>query len=123
MAWGWTALAASIAFEVAGTLLLRMSEGFTRLVPAAFAMLACRVCFAFAGVAMLACRVCFAFAGVAMRYIPLAVVHAIRAGVGIALVAIIAVVWLGESMSALKVAFLAMILVGAVGLHLVSEPC
>ena len=81
-----------------------MSEGFT----AAFAMLACRGC--------------FALAGVAMRYIPLAVVHAIRARVGIALVAIIAVVWLGEAMSALKVAVLAMILVGAVGLHLVSEP-
>ena len=108
MAWAWTALAVSIAFEVAGTLLLRMSEGFTRFVPAAFAMLAYWAC--------------FAFAGIAMRYIPLATVYAIWAGVGIALVAVIAVLWLDEPMSALKVVFIGMILVGAVGLHLVSEP-
>ena len=108
MGWAWTALGVSIVFEVTGTLLLRMSEGFTRLVPAAFAMLAYWAC--------------FAFAGIAMRYIPLAVVYAIWAGLGIALVALIAVVWLGEAMSPLKAVFLAMILVGAVGLHLVSEP-
>ena len=108
MAWAWTALAASIVFEVTGTLLLRMSEGFTRLVPAAFAMLALWAC--------------FAFAGIAMRYIPLAVVYAIWAGLGIVLVSVIAAVWLGEAMSPLKLAFIAMILVGAVGLHLVSEP-
>ena len=71
---------------------------------------------------MLAYWACFAFAGIAMRYIPLAVVYAIWAGVGIALVAVIAVLWLDETMSALKVVFLGMILVGAVGLHLVSEP-
>ena len=40
MAWAWTALAVSIAFEVAGTLLLRLSEGFTRIAPAVGAMLA-----------------------------------------------------------------------------------
>ena len=108
MAWAWTALAASIVFEVTGTLLLRMSEGFTRLVPAAFAMLAPWAC--------------FAFAGIAMRYIPLAVVYAIWAGLGIVLVSVIAAVWLREAMSPLKLAFIAMILVGAVGLHLVSEP-
>ena len=104
----WTALAVSIAFEVAGTLLLRMSEGFTRLTPA--------VC------AMLAYWACFAFAGIAMRSIPLAVVYSLWSGVGIMLVAVIAVLWLDEAISALKIVFIIMILVGAVGLHLVSGP-
>ena len=104
----WTALAIAVVFEVAGTLLLRMSEGFTRFVPA--------VC------AMLAYWGCFAFAGIAMRSIPLSVVYSIWAGVGISLVAVIAVLWLDEAMSALKIVFIVMILVGAVGLHLVSEP-
>ena len=108
MAWAWIALAVSIAFEVAGTLLLRMSEGFTRLTPA--------VC------AMLVYGACFAFAGLAMRSIPLAVVYSIWSGVGIVLVALIAVLWLNEAMSAPKIVFIGMILVGAVGLHLVSEP-
>ena len=108
MAWAWTALAVSIAFEVAGTLLLRLSEGFTRLVPAAGAMLAYWAC--------------FAFAGLAMRHIPLAVVYAIWAGVGIALVTVVAVLWFGETMSGPKLVFIGMILLGAIGLHLVSEP-
>ena len=108
MAWAWTALAVSIAFEVAGTLLLRLSEGFTRILPAAGAMLAYWAC--------------FAFAGFAMRYIPLAVVYAIWAGAGIALVTVIAVLWFGETMSGAKLLFLGMILLGAIGLHLVSEP-
>ena len=46
----WVALGVAIAFEVAGTLLLRMSEGFTRLTPALGAMLAYWACFAFAGI-------------------------------------------------------------------------
>ena len=108
MAWAWTALAVSIAFEVAGALLLRLSEGFTRIAPAVGAMLAYGAC--------------FAFAGFAMRYIPLAVVYAIWAGAGIALVTVIAVFWLGEAMSGMKLFFLGMILLGAIGLHLVSEP-
>ena len=72
--------------------------------------------------AMLAYWACFAFAGFAMRYIPLAVVYAIWTGAGIALVTIIAVLWLGETMSGAKLVFIGMILLGAIGLHLVSEP-
>ena len=108
MAWAWTALAVAIIFEVVGTLLLRKSEGFTRMLPA--------------GGALLAYWACFAFAGIAMRSIPLAVVYAIWAGVGIALVTAIAVFWLGESMNPLKIVFIGMILAGATGLHLVSAP-
>ena len=103
----WVALGVAIAFEVAGTLLLRMSEGFTRLTPAL--------------AAMLAYWACFAFAGIAMRSIPLTVVYSIWAGVGIALMTVIAALWLHEEMSALKIVFIAMICVGAVGQHFVSD--
>ena len=75
-----------------------------------------------AGGAFLAYWACFACAGMAMRSIPLAVVYSIWAGVGISLVTAIAVFWLNETMNVLKIVFIGMILAGAVGLHLVSEP-
>lgn len=102
----WAALTASIVLEVLGTSLLKLSHGFTRPLPA--------VC------SLLAFSACFALAAIAMRSIPLGVVYAIWAGCGIALVTVIAVLWFGEAMTGPKLLFIAMILVGAVGLRVVS---
>lgn len=107
MAWAWSAVVIAIASDALGTLLLRMSEGFTRFLPAACALFAYWAC--------------FAFPGMVMRSIPLAVVYSIGAGVGIALVTAIAVLRPDESMAALKIVLIGTILAGA-GLPLVSEP-
>ena len=57
---------------------------------------------------------------VVVRSIPVSVAYAVWAGAGTALVAVIGYVFLGEQMGWLKAASLALIVVGVVGLNLVS---
>ncbi|HEX4190570.1 MAG TPA: multidrug efflux SMR transporter [Marmoricola sp.] len=55
-----------------------------------------------------------------VRSIPVSVAYAVWAGVGTAAVALIGAVFLGESMSWLKAGSLSLIVLGVVGLNLVS---
>ncbi|MFL6062348.1 MAG: DMT family transporter [Marmoricola sp.] len=55
-----------------------------------------------------------------VRSIPVSVAYAVWAGAGTAAVAVIGLIFLGEQMSWLKLASLAMIVLGVVGLNLVS---
>lgn len=53
-----------------------------------------------------------------VRHMPVSTAYAIWAGVGTAVVAVIGALWLGESLNALKIAALGMIIVGVVVLNL-----
>ncbi|MFL6023690.1 MAG: DMT family transporter [Marmoricola sp.] len=55
-----------------------------------------------------------------VRSMPVSVAYAVWAGVGTALVAVIGIVFLGESMGWVKATSLAMIILGVVGLNLVA---
>ena len=55
-----------------------------------------------------------------VRTLPVSVTYAIWSGLGTAIVAVLAVFFLGEHMTALKAACLALIIVGVVGLNLVG---
>jgi small multidrug resistance pump len=55
-----------------------------------------------------------------VRSMPVSVAYAVWAGVGTAVVAVIGIVFLGESMNWLKAASLGMIVLGVVGLNLVA---
>ena len=55
-----------------------------------------------------------------VRSMPVSVAYAVWAGVGTAVVALVGVVFLGESMSWVKAGSLAMIILGVVGLNLVA---
>ncbi len=57
---------------------------------------------------------------VVVRSIPVSVAYAVWAGVGTAVVAVIGYAFLGESMSWFKAASLGLIVLGVVGLNLVS---
>ncbi len=57
---------------------------------------------------------------VVVRSIPVSIAYAVWAGAGTAAVAVIGYLCLGESMSPLKAASLAMIVLGVVGLNLVG---
>ena len=61
---------------------------------------------------------CFGMLSPAMKYLPLGVVYAIWAGVGILAAAVIGWFAFDERLSAMQFMFVAMILVGAVGLRL-----
>ena len=103
----WLLLALTVALEVVGTTLLKMSGG-----PSDCPWL-------FAG-SLLSYGVCFWALSLAFRTIPFTIAYAIWAGAGMALIVLIGIFWFKEPMTALKLIFLAMIAIGTVGLKLVS---
>lgn len=102
----WLYLAIAIAFEVAGTTLLKASDGFTRIG---------------LGMGSMACYwVCFGFLAVAMKTIPVGVTYAIWSGVGIVAITLIGWMVFRQSLNATQIAFVILILVGAIGLNLTT---
>lgn len=100
----WLLLAGAILFEVAGTTAMKLSEGFTRLLPSALLV----VCYAFS----------FGALTLALKKIDVSVAYAIWSGLGTALIALIGVLVFREPVNAMKIASLALIIAGVVGLNL-----
>lgn len=103
----WLMLYTAIAFEVGGTTFLKLAGGFTR--PGFFIL-----CLALYGVS-------FAMLAMALRTLPVGVAYAIWSGAGTVLIATIGILWFQEAASPLRLLFIAMILVGAVGLNLTTR--
>ena len=101
---GWAYLIAAILFEVTGTTCMKLSEGFARWGYAA-AMWTCYL-------------VCFSLLTMAMKTIDLGIAYAVWAGLGTALIAVIGIVAFREPVSPLKIASLALVIAGIVGLNL-----
>jgi len=97
-------LALAIAVEVAATLCLRASDGFSRPLPSVFVVVGYLISF------WLLARV--------LKEIDVGTTYAIWAGAGTAAIALIGMVALGEPVTALRVASLVLIVVGVVGLNL-----
>ncbi|MQA16691.1 MAG: QacE family quaternary ammonium compound efflux SMR transporter [Pseudonocardiaceae bacterium] len=97
-------LAGAIALEVIGTVALRLSEGFTR--PAASVV----VVLGYLGAFYLLARVLTAG-------IPLGVAYGIWAAAGVALVAVIGAVFLGDGLSGVQVGGLVLIIAGVIALE------
>jgi small multidrug resistance pump len=96
---GWLLLTAAILTEVAATMALKMSEGFTRLWPSMVVVIGYLVSFAL-------------LAKILTSGIPLAVVYAVWSAVGVALIALLGVLWLGEHLTWLQAAGLVMVVAG-----------
>ena len=103
----WLMLYVAITFEVGGTTALKMSDGLTRI-----SMFS-------ASLALYA--VSFVLLALALRALPVGVAYAIWSGLGTVVVALIGMIWFGESATAGRVAFIALIVVGAVGLNLITD--
>lgn len=100
----WMLLAVAIIFEIAGTSLLKASDGFARW---------------WLGVGAMACYwVCFGFLALAIKAIPVGVAYAIWSGFGIVAITLIGWLIFKQSLSAAQIGFIGLILVGAVGLNL-----
>lgn len=102
----WLILLSSILFEVLGTSFLKHAFQPDRIIHSALTLV---VGFYVAS---------FVLLGYAMRHFDLSVAYAIWAGLGVTLVAVIGVVFFGDKVSALKLASIAMIVAGIVGLNL-----
>lgn len=102
MAWGLLALAG--ALEIVWALALKQADGFTRLWPSLIGV----------GIAMAS----LVLLGLALKHLPVGTAYAIWVGVGAFGVAVFGTLVLGEHMSATKLLFLALIVVGVAGLRM-----
>lgn len=100
----WLFLCGAILTEVTGTMALKLSNGFMAAGPTA--------------VVVVSYVVSFSLLGLALKTIDIAIAYAIWAGTGTALIAIAGAVLFGETLTALRIACIVLIIVGVVGLHM-----
>jgi len=102
----WLILFCAIAFEIAGTLTLKFTDGMTRLRPTVFM-------FIFYLLSL------FGLSR-AVENIPVGTAYAVWSGLGTLAVAVIGVVWFKEQVTLLRCLSAAFIVVGVAGLYLSS---
>jgi small multidrug resistance pump len=103
----WIYLMCAIVLEVVGTTCMKLSQGFTKLLPSL-------LLFVFYGLSFIALTLC-------IKRIDVSIAYAVWAGLGTALIAVIGMTYFKEPISALKLVCLALIILGAVGLNLSSH--
>ncbi|BFP56063.1 DMT family transporter [Streptomyces fimicarius] len=104
MGYAYGLLAAAIAAEVAGTTAMKYSEGFTRLWPSLGTVVGYLIA--------------FTLLAQTLKTLSVGTAYAIWAGVGTAAVALIGILFLGESGNLVKIAGIALIVAGVVVLNL-----
>ena len=100
----WLYLVLAILLEVSGTTCMKLSEGFTRMVPSILLVVFYTLS--------------FGMLTLALKKIDVSVAYAIWSGVGTALIASIGVLWFKEPATAMKLISLGLIITGVVGLNL-----
>ena len=101
---GWLLLVLAIALEVSGTTCMKLSDGFKEILPSVLV-------FVFYGLSFTA----FIYA---LKTIDLSISYAIWAGLGLALIAAIGILYFKEPVTAVKMVSIGLIVVGVVGLSL-----
>lgn len=94
----------AILFEVCGTTCMKLSEGFSKLVPSIMLFVFYAISFSF-----------FTFA---LKRIDVSIAYAIWSGLGTALITVIGIFWFKEPASALKLISLVVVVAGVIGLNL-----
>ena len=100
----WIYLAIAIALDVAATISMKLSEGFTRLVPSILLFVL------YAGT--------FAALTLALKKIQVSVAYAVWSGLGTAIIAAIGILYFHETATAIKLISLMLIIMGVIGLNL-----
>ncbi|MHC5613156.1 MAG: DMT family transporter [Nostoc sp.] len=103
MSTSWIYLIAAIVFEVSGTTCMKLSQGFTKIVPSV-------LIFVFYGL-------CFSFFTLALKRLEVSVAYSVWAGLGTILIAIIGIIWFRESASFIKLLWIALIIIGVIGIN------
>ena len=103
----WILLFAAILFEVAGITSMKLSRGFSEPLPS----IAVPVFYVLSAAAVI----------LALKRLDLSVTYAIWSGVGTALAAVIGIAYFREPLSLFKVASLALVVLGVVGLSLAGK--
>ena len=100
-------LSLAIVTEVAGTVALRYSDGFTKLAPSA--------------VVVLGYGASFWLLALVLKELSIGTTYAVWSAAGTALIAVVGVFAFGEPATALKVASIGLIIVGVIGLNLAGS--
>ncbi|ETW95068.1 MAG: membrane protein [Candidatus Entotheonella factor] len=103
----WLILLGAILLEVSGTTAMKLSEGFTKIGPSV-------LMFVFYGAS-------FACLALTFKVIDVSLAYAVWAGLGTALIAIIGFTYFAEPVSWVRVACIALIVVGVFGLNLTGS--
>ena len=104
---GWILLVVAIVLEVVGTTNMKLSEGFSKLVPSMLVLF-------FYALSIVALTF-------AVNRLDVSVAYAVWSGMGTALVAMIGIWFFQESLTTTKLVALGLIIVGVAMLHLTSE--
>jgi small multidrug resistance pump len=97
----------AIVAEVTGTTFVKLSAGFTRLVPSV-------LIFVFYGLSL-------GFLGLALKRVDLGLAYALWSGLGIALIASVGVLWFREPVTAMKIVSMGLIVAGVAGLNVADK--
>lgn len=100
----WIYLSFAIVTEVAGTMCMKLSEGFSRWLPSV-------LIFVFYGIS-------FGFFTLALKRIPVSMAYAIWAGLGTALITLLGALIFREPLGPDRMFFIGLIIAGVVGLRL-----
>jgi small multidrug resistance pump len=103
----WIYLIIAIITEVIGTTNMKLSHGFTKVVPSILMVVFYIIC--------------FAFMSLALKKLDVSITYAIWSGVGTALIAAIGFLYFKEPVTAIKIGSIALIVIGVVGLALVER--
>ncbi|MEH2273154.1 MAG: multidrug efflux SMR transporter [Nostoc sp.] len=103
MSISWIYLILAILFEVSGTTCMKLSQGFTKIVPSV-------LIFVFYGL-------CFTFLTFALKRLEVSLAYSVWAGLGTILIAIIGIIWFHESATLIKLLSLAFIIMGVIGIN------
>ncbi len=98
----WLVLLVAGLFEVVWALGLKYSDGFSRLVPSV--------------VVVVGAAVSFWLLAMAMRVLPVGTAYAVWTGIGAAGTALLGIVLLGDSANLPRLGFIALIVIGVLGL-------
>jgi small multidrug resistance pump len=100
----WIYLIIAILFEVAGTTSMKLSHGFTKLLPSI-------LIFVFYGASFTALTLC-------LRHLDVSVAYAVWSGLGTALIAAIGMAYFKEPLTTFKVFSIGLIIVGVICLNM-----
>lgn len=100
----WLLLFLAITFEISGTVSMKLSHGFTRLVPT----IAMFVFYALGFVPL----------NLALRHIDISVAYAIWSGIGTAVIAVIGILYFREPITLLRAISIVLIIFGVIGLNI-----
>jgi small multidrug resistance pump len=100
----WFYLLLAIVLEVTGTTCMKLSAGFTKMLPSV-------LMFVFYILS-------FSALTLALKKVDVSVAYAIWSGMGTALIATIGILWFNEPLTMMKLISLVLIIVGVIGLNL-----